>query len=363
MAKTPVIKTVNLCKYYQMGKTTVRANQKINMEIYSGEFIIIFGPSGCGKSTLLSLLAGLDEPTSGEIIIRGEKLNNLNSTQLAKYRRTKVGMVFQQYNLVKTMTASENVALPLAFDGKPKRFRSQRALSCLEMVGLADQKDHTPAELSGGQQQKVAIARAWVAVPWIVLADEPTGNLDSKSSDDIIHLLKNLNKKSKRTVILVSHNPEYIKYADRVIYLKDGVVAKATGKTKRVSREKKPKSDLELLEIEPKIKRALKRAGFKSAEDFLKVRIADLAKIRGIDDIEAAKIQKEATKLLEKEGKLVSVAESFGEGEEASNIPSGDNLPREDDLTSSRNLSGEDSTTSDDENLDNNKDKGASNEV
>lgn len=310
MARTPVIKTVNLCKYYQMGKTTVRAAQKINMEIYSGEFVIIFGPSGCGKSTLLSLMAGLDEPTSGEILIRGEKINYLNMNQLARYRRTKIGMVFQQYNLIKTMTAMENVALPLAFDGKPRKFRLQRALSCLELVGMEELKDHTPAELSGGQQQKVAIARAWIAVPWIVLADEPTGNLDSKSADEIMKLLKGLSQKSKRTVVLITHNPDYLKFADRVFYLRDGVIAKITGKTKE-AKKAKPKSDLDLLELDPKIKRALKRKGYNTAEDILKVKIADLTQISSIDDILAAKIQREATQYLEREGKLVSVAESF----------------------------------------------------
>lgn len=308
MARIPVIKTTNLCKYYQMGKTTVRANQKINLEVYAGEFIIIFGPSGCGKSTLMSLLAGLDEPTSGEILIRGEKLNNLGSRELAKYRRTKIGMIFQQYNLIKTMTAVENVALPLAFDGKSKRVRLQRALNCLEMVELAGLKDHTPAELSGGQQQKLAIARAWVASPWIVLADEPTGNLDSKSSDEIIRLLKHLNEKSRRTVVLITHNPEYLKFADRVVYLKDGIITKITRKGKRIIR-KKPKANLDFLDIDPKLKRALKKTGLKSAQDLIKAKIADLIEIPGINDIEAAKIQKEATQFLEKEGELVPVGE------------------------------------------------------
>ncbi len=304
MARKPVIKTVNLCKYYQMGKTVVRANQKINLEIYSGEFISIFGSSGCGKSTLMSLLAGLDEPTSGEILIRGERLNDLNALQLAKYRRTKIGMVFQQYNLIKTMTACENVALPLAFDGKSKRVRSLRAKHVLEMVGLADSINHTPAVLSGGQQQRVAIARAWVASPWIVLGDEPTGNLDSKSASDVVKLLKKLNVKSKRTVILITHNPEYLKYADRVVYLKDGVVSKITGKTKTI-RKRKRKETLGFLTVDKKMINALKRAGYKSAKEIIKVKIADLEKIRSIDDIQAARIQKEATQFLEKEGELI----------------------------------------------------------
>lgn len=309
MARIPVIKTINLCKYYQMGKTTVRASQKMNLEIYSGEFIIIFGQSGCGKSTLMSMLAGLDEPTSGEIRIRGEKLNDLDKNELARYRRTKIGMVFQQYNLIKTMTALENVALPLAFDGKPKKFRLQRALHCLEMVGLANLKDHTPAELSGGQQQKVAIARAWVTVPWIVLADEPTGNLDSKSADEVMKLLKSLSQKSKRTVVLITHNPDYLKFADRVIYLKDGVITKITSKTRKAKTEK-TKEGLEFLTVEPKIKRALKKAGYKSANDLICSKIANLVNVLGIDDVSAAKIQKEATQFLEQAGELIPSEET-----------------------------------------------------
>jgi len=300
MAKKPVIKTVNLCKYYQMGKTTVRANQKINIEVYSGEFVIIFGQSGCGKSTLMSLLAGLDEPTSGEILVRGEKLNGLNVLQLAKYRRTKIGMVFQQYNLIKTMTAVENVALPLTFDGRPKRLRTQRAENCLDMVGMQSYKDHTPAELSGGQQQRVAIARAWVTSPWIVLADEPTGNLDSKSANDIMELLKKLSVKSKRIVVLITHNPDYIKYADKVFYIRDGVITKVTGKSKSVKKSK-PKATLEFLEIDPKIVRDLKKVGYKSAQDIISAKISDLIQVSGVNEVEAAKIQKAATKFLEGE--------------------------------------------------------------
>ncbi len=319
MARTPVIKTVNLCKYYQMGKTIVKANHKINLEIYSGEFIIILGQSGCGKSTLMSLLAGLDEPTSGEIIIRGEKLSKSVGPELAKYRRTKIGMVFQQYNLIKTMTALENVALPLAFDGRPRRIRMQRAENCLEMVGMASFKNHTPAELSGGQQQRVAIARAWAASPWIVLADEPTGNLDSKSADEIMDLLKKLSTKSKRTVVLITHNPDYVRYADRVVHIKDGVIIKITGKTKSIKKE--PKEGIEVLNINPHLVEILKEAGFKYPKDILKKKIADLTKISGIDDITAAKIQKEASQYLEKEGELVlSGVEKPLEEEDANSV-------------------------------------------
>jgi putative ABC transport system ATP-binding protein len=301
MARVPVIKTVNLSKYYKMGKTIVRGNHKINFEIYSGEFIIIFGQSGCGKSTLMSLLAGLDEATSGEIVIRGEKLNGLDRNQLAKYRRTKIGMVFQQYNLIKTMTAKENVALPLMFEGREKRLRLSRAEKCLEIVGMGDYKDHTPAELSGGQQQRVAIARAWSTSPWIIFADEPTGNLDSKAANDIMNLLKNLNEKSKRTIVVITHNPDYKKYADRVFYLQDGQIVKIDGNVKG-AKESKAKKGLDFLTLSAALKTSLEKAGYSSAEKILSAKLAELATIKGINEVKAAKIQKDATKFIEQSG-------------------------------------------------------------
>jgi len=198
------------------------------------------------------------------------------------------------------MTAVENVALPLTFDGRPKRLRTQRAENCLDMVGMQSYKDHTPAELSGGQQQRVAIARAWVTSPWIVLADEPTGNLDSKSANDIMELLKKLSVKSKRIVVLITHNPDYIKYADKVFYIRDGVITKVTGKSKSVKKSK-PKATLEFLEIDPKIVRDLKKVGYKSAQDIISAKISDLIQVSGVNEVEAAKIQKAATKFLEGE--------------------------------------------------------------
>lgn len=298
MARKPVLKTTNLCKYYQMGKETVKANHKINMEVYAGEFVIIFGQSGCGKSTLMSLLAGLDEPTSGEILIRGEKLNGLNHKQLAKYRRTKIGMIFQQYNLIKTMSALENTALPLAFDSKPKRVRLKRAQDCLEMVSMGKYSKHTPAELSGGQQQRVAIARAWVGSPWIILADEPTGNLDSKSADSIMSLLKSLSVKSKRTVVLITHNPDYLKYADKVFFITDGVITKVQGKLKDSGSKSKKKANLNFLSVDDEIIKSLKKKKYKSAEDIINAKIADLMEVPGVDAVQAAKIQKDTAKYL-----------------------------------------------------------------
>ncbi len=249
MARVPVIKTVNLSKYFQPSKTNVvKALQGINIEIYSGEFIVIFGQSGCGKSTLMNLIAGLTESTAGEIYIRGEKLSGLSSKEFAKHRRTKIGMIFQQFNLIRTMNVVENVALPLNFSGISRGRRLARAEKMMELLGLEEQKNQTPSELSGGQQQKLAIARALSCNPWIILADEPTGNIDSKAAGEIIDLLLSLSKKSKRTVVLITHNPEYRKYADRVIYLKDGRVTKIETRRK-IKETKTPKDILSISEL------------------------------------------------------------------------------------------------------------------
>ncbi|MEK7447762.1 MAG: ABC transporter ATP-binding protein [Patescibacteria group bacterium] len=227
MAKTPVIKAVNLSKTFKLGKDNeIVALHSVNFEIYSGELICFFGPSGCGKSTLLSMLAGLQPPTSGEVIVRGKNLANYKKKELSAYRREKIGMVFQQFNLILSMTVLENIALPMAFGGMKRKRRMQRALHLLEVVGLGEKKKSVPADLSGGQQQKVAIARSLINNPWIIMADEPTGNLDSKSADDVIKLLISLSRKSKRTVILITHNPDYLQYADRVFRMKDGRIDK-----------------------------------------------------------------------------------------------------------------------------------------
>lgn len=224
MAKIPVIKAVNLAKEFELGAITVQALKGVNLEIYSGEFIIFFGPSGCGKSTLMSMLAGLQPPSSGTITVRGEDLGKMNEEQLSTHRRTKIGMVFQAFNLISTMNVVENIALPLTFARIPKDRRMARAENLLDVVGMSEYKKHTPSELSGGQQQRIAIARSLVANPWIMLADEPTGNLDSKAANEVMRLLISLNRKSKRTVILITHNPDYLEYADRIFYLRDGKV-------------------------------------------------------------------------------------------------------------------------------------------
>lgn len=226
MAKTPVIKISNLSKKFMLGDVEVQALQSVSLEIYSGEFICFFGPSGCGKSTLMSMIAGLQPPSTGSIIIRGVDLAKMKPNELAEHRRTKIGMVFQAFNLIQTMNVLENIALPLTFARIGKSRRMKRAENLLEIVGMSKYKNRTPAQLSGGQQQHIAIARSLVANPWIMLADEPTGNLDSKSANEVMRLLISLNRKSKRTVILITHNPDYIKYADRIFWMQDGKVIK-----------------------------------------------------------------------------------------------------------------------------------------
>jgi putative ABC transport system ATP-binding protein len=226
MAKTPVIKITNLAKKFKIGDVEVQALQSVSLEIYSGEFICFFGPSGCGKSTLMSMIAGLQPPSTGSIMIRGENLAKMNSNELAGHRRTKIGMVFQAFNLIQSMNVLENIALPLVFARIGYQRRMKRAENLLDIVGMTKYKTRTPSQLSGGQQQRIAIARSLVANPWIILADEPTGNLDSKSANEVMRLLISLNRKSKRTVILITHNPDYVQYADRIFFMQDGKVTK-----------------------------------------------------------------------------------------------------------------------------------------
>lgn len=198
----------------------------ISLEIFSGEYVVFFGPSGCGKSTLLNCVAGLEIPDSGKITVRGEDLSKLNKQQLAEYRNKKIGMIFQQFNVLKSFSVINNIALPQSFTGVPLKRRLARAKHLLKMFGLEKIAKRLPTEISGGQQQRVAIARALVNNPWILIVDEPTGSLDSKASEEVMELIEKLNTKSRRTVILVTHNPEQLKYAHRIFYLKDGQVIK-----------------------------------------------------------------------------------------------------------------------------------------
>ena len=225
--RIPVIKTDQVVKHFKLtDQNIVKAIRGVDSEIYPGEYIILFGPSGCGKSTFMSLIAGLERPTSGEIYIRGEAMGEKDDDELALHRRRKIGVVFQARNLVRSMNVVENVALPLAFAGIPKRMRMKRAKNLLEEFGLGHVLNHAPVELSGGQEQRVAIARALSANPWIIVADEPTAALHSRAADEVMELLVRINRVSKRTIILTTHNPEYRRFAHRVFYMKDGQLVK-----------------------------------------------------------------------------------------------------------------------------------------
>jgi putative ABC transport system ATP-binding protein len=219
-----VIVAENLTKVYKMGDVEVHALRGLSLKIAHGEVVAIMGPSGSGKSTLMNIIGCLDRPTSGEYYLDSERVSNLKDDQLAVIRNRKVGFVFQSFNLLPRATAMANVELPMRYSGL-NRGRKERAKTALEAVGLGDRISHRPSELSGGQQQRVAIARALVNEPAILLADEPTGNLDSKSGAEIMHLLLNLNKERGTTLIIVTHAPEVGALAQRVVHIMDGVVA------------------------------------------------------------------------------------------------------------------------------------------
>ncbi len=218
-----LIRVSGLRKTYQMGQIAVHALAGIDAEIEGGSFTVVMGPSGSGKSTLLHLIGGLDRPSGGQIVVGGRQVSELNENELALYRREVAGFVFQSFNLVASMTALENVAFPLRFVGMPRRERRLRALDLLQRVGLGDRVYHRPSELSGGQQQRVAIARALANDPAIILADEPTGNLDTTSSAEILRLLTDLHE-AGRTVIVVTHDLRIRGFATDTIFLLDGSI-------------------------------------------------------------------------------------------------------------------------------------------
>jgi len=218
-----IIETTEISKVYQMGTQTVRALQSVSMEIDKGEYVAFMGPSGSGKSTLMNIIGCLDTPTDGKYVLNNHDVSDLTENDLAEIRNKEIGFVFQTFNLLPRASALENVALPLIYAGYGKYDREEIAMQTLESVGLGDRADHKPNELSGGQRQRVAIARALVNNPSIILADEPTGNLDSKTSYEIMGLFHELHEKGN-TIIMVTHEDEIAHYAHRIIRLRDGLV-------------------------------------------------------------------------------------------------------------------------------------------
>ena len=221
-----VIKTNNLQKHYQVGENSVHAVDGVDLNVREGEFVCISGRSGSGKSTLLSLLAGLESPTDGEVVLLGEHLEQMNERERGRFRREHIGFIFQAYNLLPQFNSWENVAIPLEIRGVPLEERKKKAMEALEMVDLADHAEHRPTELSGGQQQRISIARAIITRPGIVFADEPTGNLDSRTGTEVMKLLTDLFRRWGTTFLVVSHDEEMHRYTDREVRLKDGKIDK-----------------------------------------------------------------------------------------------------------------------------------------
>ncbi len=219
-----MITVKNLRKVYKVGNEKVIALDNINLEIEKGEFCCIVGTSGSGKSTLLNQLAGLEKPTKGSVVINGENISKMDEKKLAVFRQNNIGFIFQAYNLMPTMTAVENVALPLMFQGVKKSVREKKARAILKEMQLKHRMNHKPTELSGGQQQRVGIARAFVGQPSVIFADEPTGNLDSKTTEQVMDMLMEISEKNNITFVMVTHDPELAKKAKRVVTLVDGKI-------------------------------------------------------------------------------------------------------------------------------------------
>lgn len=219
-----ILETENLCKIYGKGDTMVKALDNVSFSVEKGEFIAIVGPSGSGKSTLLHILGGVDTPTSGKVIIDGTDISSLDETALAVFRRRQIGLIYQFYNLIPILTVEENLTLPMLLDGR-KPDKNQLA-SLVERLGLEDRLSHLPNQLSGGQQQRVSIGRALMSNPAIVLADEPTGNLDSENSREIVSLLRSFNREFNQTVIMITHDEKIALSADRIISIEDGKITR-----------------------------------------------------------------------------------------------------------------------------------------
>ena len=232
-----VIEVRNLYKLYRVGDSVVRALNGVNFEIHQGEFCAIVGTSGSGKSTLLNMLAGLEKPTKGEIVIGGKHIENLKEDELVSFRRENVGFIFQSFHLIGTLNATENVALPLSFRGMGRAQRMKKADEMLDLVKLKEHKKHLPNQMSGGQQQRVGVARALVVDPKIIFADEPTGNLDSHTSEEVMKLMQDVVKKQKKTLVMVTHDNHLAAYADRVFHIIDGEIVRIEENSSAVGKE------------------------------------------------------------------------------------------------------------------------------
>jgi putative ABC transport system ATP-binding protein len=229
----PLISLNHIRKVYKMGDEKIIALNDINLQINKEEFICLLGTSGSGKSTLLNIVAGLEKPTKGEIIIDNHHIEKMDEKQLAKFRQLYIGFVFQSYNLIPTLSAIENVSLPLTFRGIPKGMRDKKAKEMLKAVGLGNRLNHKPSEMSGGQQQRVSIARAFVGKPKIVFADEPTGNLDTKTTMEVMDLMTSMAREYNQTLIIVTHDIEISDYAHRIVYIRDGSIEKIVENTNK----------------------------------------------------------------------------------------------------------------------------------
>ena len=233
----PFIKLTNVWKTYQMGEAEFAALQGINLEIYEGEFLVVLGPSGSGKSTLMNLIGCLDLPSKGAVFLDSKDISKLEESELARIRGQMIGFIFQSFNLIPTLNTQENVLLPMEFQEEDARIARKKADYLLEIVGLSDKKQNLPSQLSGGQRQRVAIARSLAVNPPIILADEPTGNLDSKTGNYILDFLDKLHEKEGKTIIIVTHDLEIVKHATRIVYLRDGEVEKIEKRKKNEQEE------------------------------------------------------------------------------------------------------------------------------
>lgn len=232
-----VIEVRDLYKLYRVGDEIVRALDGVNFDICEGEFCAIVGTSGSGKSTLLNMLAGLEKPTKGSVVIAGQHIETLNEDQLVRFRRDHVGFIFQSFHLLGTMNAVENVALPLSFRGIPKDIRLKKADKMLDLVNLKKHKKHLPNQMSGGQQQRVGVAMALVVDPKIIFADEPTGNLDSHTSEEVMELMQKVVREQKKTLVMVTHDQHLAAYADRIFHIRDGKILKIEENLEKILRE------------------------------------------------------------------------------------------------------------------------------